>query len=165
MNRSKYIGLLAAVGAFAIAGVVALAQVINPPITPVNQNDVVQVVKAGQGTAQSVYAYAGTIGGTVQYQYSVPVTAFTITAANGTTFVLINPAGTLGTGTLTTPASPGDGQSLCMMSSQTQTALTVTANTGQTMASYGGATVTALTANTPVCWFYIANQANWVRYL
>ena len=162
MKRTIFATLLA--GAFGLAGY-AYAQSVNPPISPANQNDLINIIKGGQGTAPSVYAYAGTIGGTVQYQYSVPATAFTITAANATTFVLINPAGTLATGTLTTPANPGDGQSLCMMSSQTQTALTVTANTGQTMASYGGATVTALTANTPVCWFYIANQANWVRYL
>ena len=160
MKRTIFATLLA--GAFGLAGY-AFAQSTNPPISPANQNDLVNIIKGGQGTAPSVYAYAGTIGGTVQYQYSVPATAFSITANKQTTYVLINPAGTLATGTLITPATPGDGQSLCMMSSQTQTALTVTANTGQTMASYGGATVTALTANTPVCWFYIASQANWVR--
>ena len=162
MKRTIFATLLA--GAFGLAGY-AFAQVINPPITPVNQNDLVQIIKGGQGTAGNVYANAGTVGDTTQYQYSVPVTAFAITVARGNTFVLINPSGTLATGAITTDANPGDGQRLCVMSSQTQTALTMTAATGQAFASYGGATVTALTANTPVCWFYIANQAVWVRII
>lgn len=156
---------LSAVAAVAVGAAIAFSQTVLPPTTPVNQNDYVQVVKGGQGSAQSLYAWAGTVGGTAQYQYSVPVTGFAITVTNGNWFVLINPAGTLATGAITTPSNPGDGQRLCVMSSQTQTALTMTAATGQAFASYGGATVTALTANTPVCWFYIANQAVWVRTL
>lgn len=162
MKRTLFAALFA--GVLGLAGY-AIAQVTTPPIVPTGQADVVQVVKGGAGTSANTYAYVGTIGGSEEYQYSVPLTAFTITANNQTTFLIINPAGTLATGTITTAASPGDGQKLCVMSSQTQTALTMTANTGQAFASYGGATVTALTANTPVCWFYIANQAVWVRYL
>ena len=163
MTRSKYIGLLAAVGAFVVASVVALAQVVTPPIVNINQNDLIAIVKAGTGTAQASYAAAGSVGGTHQYQYSVQVTSFAITVPNGVNFMLLNPAGTLATGAITTPSSPGDGQRLCVMSSQTQTALTMTAATGQAFASYGGAAVTALTANTPVCWFYVGGQAVWVR--
>jgi hypothetical protein len=141
----------------------AFAQVVNQPQTNVNQNDLVQIIKAGQGTAQSVYAPAGMVGGEVQYAYSVPVTAFTITPASNVWFVLLNPAGTLETGTLTMPANPGDGQKLCLMDSQTQTAITIAANTGQSLASYGVTTPTALVANTVYCWFYIKSQAAWVQ--
>jgi len=162
MKRTIYATLLA--GVLGFVGY-AFAQTTSPPIVNINQNDLVQIVKQGQGTAKSVYAAAGTVGGQVQYQYSVPATGFSIAVTNGNNWVLINPAGTLATGTITTPTTPGDGQRLCVMSSQTQTALTMTAATGQAFASYGGAAVTALTANTPVCWFYIANQAVWVRYL
>jgi hypothetical protein len=162
--RKIFLGL-SAVAAVIIGAAIAFSQTYLPPTSPVNQNDYVQIVKGGQGSAQSTYAWAGTVAGTVQYQYSVPSTGFAITVTNGNTFVLINPSGTLATGAVTFPSLPGDGQRLCIMSSQTQTAITPTAVTGQGFATYGGAAVTALTANTPVCWFYILNQALWVRYL
>jgi hypothetical protein len=161
MKRTIVATLLA--GALGLAGY-AFAQTTAVPITNINQNDLVQIVKQGQPAAQAVYAAAGSAAGTLQYQYSVPLTAFTITVTNGNTFVIINPAGTLATGTITTESNPGDGKSFCVMSSQTQTALTMTANTGQAFAAYGLAAVTALTANTPVCWFFIQSQAVWVRY-
>jgi hypothetical protein len=161
MKRTILTTLIA--GVLALAGY-AFAQVITQPQVPVNQNDLVQIVRGGVATAQNQYAAPGMIGGTTQYQYSVPVTAFSIQALNNTWFVLLNPAGTLATGTITTPVTPGDGQRLCVMSSQTQTALTMTAATGQAFASYGLGAVTALTANTPVCWFFIGSQAVWVRY-
>lgn len=83
---------------------------------------------------------------------STPLTGFTITVPDGVSMYLITPAGTLATGTFTMPANPFEGQILWLVSSQTQTALTVSANTGQTLS---GTAVTALTRSVAVAWVYI----------
>jgi hypothetical protein len=84
----------------------------------------------------------------------VPLTGFNITPQTDT--LVINPAGTLATGTVNFPTGASDGQTLTIMSTQTQTALTLVAATGDTIA---GTAVTALTANTPVKWKYSLNGA------
>lgn len=89
---------------------------------------------------------------------SVPLTGFTITIADGVTCYVINPAGTLATGTFTMPANPQEGQLLTIGSTQTQTAVTLTANTGQTFAV---AAPTALTAGISVMFRYLATV--WYR--
>ncbi len=154
-------GLLAGIAAiFAVSA--ADAQSID---TVLNQNDLVQVIPHGAGSAQSVFAYPGAISGVDQYSYQIPLTAFTITVPNSVAVLYLNPAGTLATGTLTMMASPSDGQRFCVEDSQTQTAITISANTGQTLTAgtYGLATPTALTANTRYCWLYFGAQAAWVR--
>lgn len=160
------IALKAALAAALLAGgLAAYAQVSVPPRGPMTQSDLIQVIPGGQPSAQSVYATPGQLSGTEGYSYQVPLTAFSITPSDTTTFLYINPAGTLATGTLTMPAHPGDGQKFSFESSQTQTAITIAANTGQTLTAgtYGLATPTAGVANTIYTWMYIANQAAWVR--
>ena len=153
----------AAIGLFAITS--ALAQVVAPQVSNLNLNDLVQVVPRGVPQPQTQYAPPGAIAGVEQYSYQVPLTAFSITPPNLTSLLYLNPAGTLATGTLTMEAVASDGQKFCVEDSQTQTAITISANTGQTLTSgtYGLATPTALTANTRYCWLYLASQAAWVR--
>ena len=146
----------------------AVAQgVYNPQIPPpaqlttIGTSDLIQVIPGGVGGVPNKYATAAQIDGVPGYTYTTPLTAFSLTFANGQTNMILAPAGTLATGTVTTQPSPvSDGQRECVMSTQTQTALTVTANTGQTIAA---PTVTALVAVTPVCWTYVAAQATWWR--
>lgn len=144
----------------------ALAQTYPPAQVPgVNGvKDVVQVIPGGvQGTVPSVYAPAGLAGQTYNYGYTVPTTGFQIIEGNQVTFRYLNPAATLATGSLVLPTSPGDGQRYCLEDSVTQTAFTISAPTGSSLATFGGAALTALTANTQYCWFYIASQTAWVR--
>ena len=75
----------------------------------------------------------GTNGLLQQYDYQVSTTGFSYTFAAGTTVLVINPAGTLATGTITMPAAPADGMTISFSSTQTITALTVAGNTGQTI--------------------------------
>ena len=163
-------GLLALAGALVI-GVIgfALAQqgpavtsqnVSIPQVQSVNQTDCIWDALLGAPAPPWYCATPGMIGGVQNYSYSVPVTAFTLSPGNTTSFVLINPAGTLATGTLNLAANPSDGMNFCMESTQTQTALTVTANTGQTLS---GTTVSALTAGTPVCWLFVRSTTTWYR--
>ena len=80
----------------------------------------------------------GTNGVLQSYDYQVLTTGFTYTFASGTTTLIANPAGTLATGTITMPAAPADGMVITVTSTQPITALTVNANTGQTI-NNGGA--------------------------
>lgn len=160
--KIKYI--LGAAAAALVASV-ALAQTIPVPMLPsLGQTDIVQVIKGGVASAQSTYVTAGSVAGLEQYSYQIPLTGFTITPPNYTALLYLNPAGTLATGTLTMAAAPSDGQKFCVEDTQTQTAITVSANTGQTMlTSIGLGAVTALTANTRYCWFFNAPLAGWIR--
>ena len=106
----------------------------------------------------------GTNGLLQQYDYQVLTTAFTYTFAAGTTVLVINPAGTLATGTVTMPAAPADGMTISFSSTQIITALTVAGNTGQsivgnptTMNAGGGATFVYRLANTT--WYAQSNTA------
>jgi len=91
------------------------------------------------------------------FQYEVPLTGFAIAAY--ASFLHLNPAGTLATGAVTLPLNPADGQCFGIISTQTQTAITITANTGDTIAN----TVTALVALTPVWWRYHLATRTWRR--
>lgn len=82
------------------------------------------------------------------FDFYVPLTAFAITMQ--TAKLVLNPAGTLATGTVTLPLNPPDGCLLEISSTQTQTALTMTANTGDSIVG----AVTALVANTRVAYRY-----------
>ena len=75
----------------------------------------------------------GTNGLIQQYDYQAPTTGFSYTFAAGTNVLVMNPAGTLATGTITMPASPADGMTITFSSTQTITALTVQGNTGQSI--------------------------------
>jgi len=75
----------------------------------------------------------GTNGLIQQYDYQAPSTGFSYTFAAGVQVLVMQPAGTLATGTITMPASPADGMTITFSSTQTITALTVQGNTGQSI--------------------------------
>jgi hypothetical protein len=88
-----------------------------------------------------------------------PVTGFSITPAQAVTRLILNPAGTLATGTVTLPANPGDDQPFEVMTSQTITAITFTPAAGQTLNS----APTTLPANKSAEWRFIAPLNAWFR--
>lgn len=92
------------------------------------------------------------------FRVEVPLTGFTITLDNNPTLV-ITPAGTLATGTVLLPLNPDDGQRFEMISTQTQTALTITANTGDTINNVP----TALVALTGIRLGYQLSSRIWYR--
>lgn len=163
MKSLRRLGGFATAAAFAAAMALpslALAQNVQAPLVPsLHAYDAVHVVPNGNPGPANVYANAGQIGAMDSYQIIVPVTGFSFTPASNITLLILNPAGTLATGTLTMPATPSDGGRFCVMSTQTQTALTVSANTGQSLV---GTAVTALVANAPPkCWRYVAPLGDW----
>lgn len=76
-----------------------------------------------------------TLAGTADQSYSrnVPTTGFSLTLGNNRKHTMLAPAGTLATGTITMPSTPIDGQEVIVSSTQIITALTVNANTGQSV--------------------------------
>lgn len=106
----------------------------------------------------------GTNGLIQQYDYQTPTTGFSYTFAAGTTVLVMNPAGGLATGTITMPAAPADGMAITFSSSQTITALTVNANTGQSIIRapklFGaGSAVTYVYRLANTTWYPMTNYA------
>ena len=99
----------------------------------------------------------GTNGVLQQYDYQVSTTGFSYTFAAGTTVLVMNPAGTLATGTITMPAAPADGMTISFSSTQTITALTVSANTGQSIVS----AATVLPARQATTYVYRLSNTTW----
>lgn len=102
----------------------------------------------------------GTNGLLQSYDYQVLTTGFTYTFAAGTQVLVAVPAGTLATGTITMPSAPADGMVITIQSSQQITALTVSANTGQTLV---GAAV-QLVPNQPLSWVYRLTNTTWYPF-
>jgi hypothetical protein len=88
-----------------------------------------------------------------------PTTAFSIAVSPGITQLRLTPAGTLATGTITFPPTPGDQQPFTAMTSQTVTALAVNTSDGTTI---NGAPTT-LAANSSIKWIFEADLNTWFR--
>ena len=101
----------------------------------------------------------GTNGLIQAYDYQVLTTGFTYTFAAGTQVLVINPAGTLATGTITMPASPSDGMTITVESTQQVTALTMSGNGGTVV----GAAV-QLIPNQPLSWVYRSANTTWYPF-
>jgi hypothetical protein len=113
-------------------------------------------VWAGKDNANfnAVFAQIGTYTDSVQ----TPTTSFSITIPAATQVLVLNPAGTLAAGTITMPASPVDKQNVCVTSSQTITALTVSPNAGQSIV----AAPTSMSAG-GFCYHYVLSLTTWFR--
>lgn len=97
--------------------------------------------------------------GDQSYSRQVPSTGFTITIANNTRTLLLIPAGTLATGTITMPATPFDGQEVRFSTSQTITSLTVSPNTSQSILN----APTTATPGQGFAWLYNLANTQWIR--
>ena len=102
----------------------------------------------------------GTAGLLQQYDYQTPTTGFSYTFAAGVNVLVMQPAGTLATGTVTMPAAPVDGMTITVESTQQITALTVQGNTGQSLVN-GTQT---LRPNQPYSWVYRLSNTTWYPF-
>jgi hypothetical protein len=101
----------------------------------------------------------GTNGLIQAYDYQVLTTGFSYTFAAGTQVLVINPAGTLATGTVTMPASPSDGMTISVESTQQVTALTMSGN-GNTLVG----SAVQLIPNQPLSWVYRSANSTWYPF-
>lgn len=99
---------------------------------------------------------SGTNGLLQSYDRQVLTTAFTYTFAAGTQVLIIEPAGTLATGTITMPASPADGMTITVESTQQVTALTMSGNGGTIVGP-----AVQLIPNQPLSWVYRLSNTTW----
>lgn len=104
----------------------------------------------------------GTNGVLQAYDYQASTTGFSYTFAAGTQALIINPADALATGTITMPASPADGMTISVVTTKTINALTVNANTGQSIV--GGGTL-SLGNNQDVCYIYRLADTTWYSFI
>lgn len=88
-------------------------------------------------------------------QYAAPTTGQTVTAGAGVDRLLIDPAGTLLALTVVLPASPSDGQSFTIATSQAITTLTITGSIVGTLAT--------LALGGYARFIYSATAAKWLR--
>ena len=102
----------------------------------------------------------GTNGVLQAYDYQVLTTGFSYTFAAGTQTLIINPAGTLATGTITMPASPVDGMVITVVSTQQITALTLNGNTGQSV----NTTTTFMSAGSALAYVYRSASTTWFPF-
>lgn len=108
-----------------------------------------------QGLAEAVQAI--TSAHVVEYQ--TPLTGFSITPANTTNTLILEPAGALLAGTVTMPASPVNGQPFTLVSTAAITALTTSANAGQTILG----ALTTIAADGASSWVYRLANTTWYR--
>jgi hypothetical protein len=101
----------------------------------------------------------GTNGLIQAYDYQVLTTGFSYTFAAGTQVLVINPAGTLATGTITMPAAPSDGMTITVESTQQVTALTMSGNGGTIVGA-----ATQLIPNQPLSWVYRSTGTTWYPF-
>ena len=117
------------------------------------------------GTDGTVYTYQKQIALAPavdqSYNRQVPTTGFSITPAGTVSELILDPAATLASGTITMPATAGikDGQIFGVSSSQIVTALTMQANTSQTL--IGG--LTTIGAGGFARWQWDVNTTTWYR--
>lgn len=93
----------------------------------------------------------------------VPLTGFSITIGSGIDTLLLNPAGTLATGTIIMPPDAIDNDRVRISSTQTITALTVNGNKGQLIKNAPTALTVSTTASYCFEFVYDANSGIWWR--
>lgn len=99
----------------------------------------------------------GTNGVLQAYAYTVPVSGFNYTVTLGTQVVLLDPATTLASGTVTLPAAPSDGMVVTINTTQEITSFTVAANTGQSIS----ASPTLFLQDYSVAYIYKESTTTW----
>lgn len=97
------------------------------------------------GGGKFVYGVQGALADD-GYNYSQPAAGFNLTVGDAEGHVILDPAAGLANGTITTPANPANGQMFDVRTTQTITALTVAANTGQNLGNGAPATLVAGTS-------------------
>lgn len=99
------------------------------------------------------------VNGNLSYTKVAAGTGFSYTFVNFQADMLFEPAGTLAAGYVTAAPTPTDGAQECVFSTQAITAFYWAANVGQTINN----AITALSANTRVCYRYSIGNATWDR--
>ena len=116
--------------------------------------------KSSIGLLTTYMQGALTLPGALTTQYAAPsASPFTVTVAQGNTWLLLTPTGTLAVGTIVLPSAPTDKAEVSVNCTQIVTSLTVSAG-GTTVT---GAPTTLVSANEFFTMRYDAATAAWYR--
>lgn len=141
----------------------------TPYVAAFGADAAIPLTLAGQGTGAVRLGTAGSSGSPIafsgtqadqSYILTAPADGFSLTIANNCLETVLNPSGTLASGSLTMPANPIDGQSLVISTTQTIQALNVLASPGQAV---NGGNALALAASSSATWKWIASLSTWIR--
>lgn len=110
------------------------------------------------GIVYGVWLRLGYFASPTPYLYQVPLTGFLITLPTGVNSLILNPAGTLATGSVLLAAAQRDGFTVGLSSTQIVTSLSMSSAAG----SINGA-ASSLAANTPIRWQWVAAGNGWFR--
>lgn len=128
--------------------VIAAAAAATPLAFNVTRNRVSILSQSGDGIV-------------MKYQRVVPTTGFSQSINNSVDWLLLEPAGTLATGTVNLPAQPGDGQVVGLSTTQAITAFTLATQGGHTLAP--GAAITSLAQGGYAELMFRAANNTWYR--
>lgn len=115
------------------------------------------VIPPGRDASGNLVQSAGYVDSSVTTQS--PTTGFSITIPNNTQTLILTPAGTLSTGTVTMPAAPVDKMVVRFSTSQAITTLTVAPNSGQSIMN----APTSAAPGQGFSWLYSAAGTTWWR--
>ena len=127
-------------------------------LSSILSTDLIQIYRGG--TASFTYAYPSQLTSTSGYQKYAPLTGFSYTFLNATSYMELNPSGTLAAGYVTLAPAPSDGARECIFSSQIITAFYL--NKGAVAQTVNNA-VTSLAANVAACYLYSLSNNTWDR--
>lgn len=91
--------------------------------------------------------------------YTTPSTGFSYTIPANVTVAILQPASTLATGAITMPAAPINGMTITVSCTQIITALTLSANSGQSIVN----TISTLAAGGTVSYIYRQANTTWYK--
>jgi len=97
----------------------------------------------------------------LKYQRAVPATGFSQQINNSVDWLLLDPAATLASGSITLPSQPGDGQVVGTSTTQTITALTLSVQGAHQLAP--GAAITTLAQGGFAEWMFRSANNTWYR--
>jgi hypothetical protein len=127
--------------------------------TSSNQLDIGDLIEGQTSSATSPNVAFHEALADASLSVQTPATGFSITVGNGVGTLILTPAATLATGTVTMPAAPVKGQILHLASTHTVTSLTLSANAGQSVQN----AITTISATTPATYMYIDSATTWYR--
>jgi hypothetical protein len=144
---------------------VAITNAVNFTGAATPTGDIVIDLTVGTTGTGTITPFTGTgygmalLNGNPNYSVQVPINGFSITIDNSVSVLIVNPAGSLSTGTITMAAIPMDGMVATIASTNTVTTLTHSPNTGQTLKN----ALTTLASGTTAKWTYQLSSKTWFR--
>ena len=165
MNKTLR-SLLICAGLLGTAGLVAAQTAAVPKVSVTHQADLIQVIPNGAPGAGNVYGTIPQITNSPGYYKSIPAAGFTYQWAQGVTFAVFAPSGTIASGYVTLASAPSDGSRNCVFSTNTITQLNVcvtSTGAGNCVQTGLNAAVTTLSANTSACYTYSTANSTWDR--